>query len=89
MAWPAGSFVKHGGRVGKLTTRPDGDGDTNLEWADGSGTSGRIKARELGRATESEFRKVRPRRKGQDTGHTPTISPPLQPRKGSAGCAAR
>ena len=88
-AWPAGSFAKHAGKVGKLTTRPDSDGDTKLEWADGSGTSGCINARELARATESDFQKVRPRRKGQDTGHAPTISPSLQPRKGSAVWAAR
>ena len=67
MAWPTGSFAKHAGRVGKLTMRPDGDGDTKLEWADGSGTSGFVKARELARATESEFQKVRPRRKGRRT----------------------
>ena len=66
-AWPAGSFAKHAGKVGRLTMRPDGDGDTKLEWADGSGTSGYVKVRELARATESDFRKVRPHCKGHDT----------------------
>ena len=61
-AWPVGSFAKHGGRMGKLTMRPDSDGDTKLEWADGSGTGDYIKFWELAKHkfTEHKFQQVRP-----------------------------
>ena len=55
--WKCGDTAKtKEGRMGKLAMAPDSDGDVKLQWADGSGTSRYTKARELTRATESEFR---------------------------------
>ena len=59
-SWAAGQFAKYAGKVGKLTMSPDSDGETKLEWADGSGTSCYIKAQRLTHATESEFRADNP-----------------------------
>ena len=52
--WPAGSFAKSGGRVGKLTMAPDSDGDVRLQWPDGQ-QSGYTKAHSLTVATETEW----------------------------------
>ena len=42
--------------IGKLTMDPNVDGNVKLQWADGSGTSGYIKAARLRRVNGSEFR---------------------------------
>ena len=53
--WPVSTFARHEGKVGKITMRPDGDGDVRLAWADGSERSGYIKAVTLTMATRVEW----------------------------------
>ena len=50
-----GLDVKHDGRHGRLTQRPDSEGDVTLEWADTRRESGYIKKWELTRLTQEEF----------------------------------
>ena len=45
----------HDGRLGRIKSGPDRDGDVKLEWADGSGESEYLKAEELTRVTERDF----------------------------------
>ena len=46
---------KQGTKMGRTTMAVDGDGEVELEWADGSGTSGYVKVATLSKASQADW----------------------------------